>query len=79
MPTRFCGSIATAAIPSGIAQFDIWRRVPAADGTVGWMSGQHADRPAHRAGHRQGPGADPRKREGGKVVGLADPGAVWRG
>ena len=36
-----------------------------------------ADRPAHRAGHRQGPGAgSPPMPDGGKVVALADPGAI---
>ena len=52
-----------------IAEFDVWRRVQAADGTVGWMSASMLTRPAHRAGDRQGPGrsiiAEARWRQGG--------------
>jgi SH3-like domain-containing protein len=58
------------------AGFDVWRRVQAADGTVGWMSATMLsdqrtvlvtgkDRVQIHA-----------KEDGGKVVGLADPGAV---
>ena len=48
-----------------------------ADGTVGWMSGRHAFRSAHRAGNGQGPGANPAKAPlAAKVVGQADPGAI---
>jgi len=59
-----------------IAQFDIWRRVQAADGTVGWMSA--AMLTDQRTVLVTGKGrvkifADTNS---GKVVALADPGAV---
>jgi|SRR6185437_10587457 len=58
------------------ASFDVWRRVQTADGTVGWMSATMLsdqrtvlvtgkDRVQVHA-----------KEDGGKVVGLADPGAI---
>jgi SH3-like domain-containing protein len=58
------------------ASFDVWRRVQAPDGTLGWMSASmlsdqrtvlitgKARVPIHAAA------------DGGKLVGLADPGAV---
>jgi len=59
-----------------IAQFDVWRRVRAADGTVGWMSA--AMLTDKRTVLVTGKGrvkifADA---SGGKVVALADPGAI---
>lgn len=59
-----------------IAQFDVWRRVRAADGTVGWMSA--AMLTDKRTVLVTGKGrvkifADA---NGGKVVALADPGAI---
>ena len=59
-----------------IAQFDVWRRVVAPDGTIGWMAASMlTDR---RTVLVTGRGrvkiaAEP---DGGKVVGLADPGAI---
>jgi SH3-like domain-containing protein len=60
-----------------LAGFDIWRRVEAADGTIGWMSvSMLSDNRTvlvtgkGRAQIRQG--ADPTS----KVTGLADPGAI---
>jgi SH3-like domain-containing protein len=59
-----------------IAQFDVWRRVQAADGTVGWMSATMLtdNRTVLVTGKGRAQifaGAD-----GGKVVALADPGAI---
>ena len=59
-----------------IAQFDIWRRVRAADGTTGWMS--HAMLSEQRTVLVTGKGRAKlfENSEGGKVVALADPGAI---
>lgn len=59
-----------------IAEFDIWRRLRAPDGTVGWMS--HSMLSDQRTVLVTGKGraklyATP---DGGKLVALADPGAV---
>ena len=59
-----------------VAQFDIWRRVMAADGTVGWMSAamltdQRTVLVTGKGRVKITTGAD-----GGKVVALADPGAI---
>ena len=59
-----------------IAQFDIWRRVMAADGTVGWMSAamltdQRTVLVTGKGRVKISAGAD-----GGKTVALADPGAI---
>jgi len=59
-----------------LAAFDIWRRVMAADGTVGWMSAamlsdQRTVLVTGKGRVKIISGAD-----GGKVVGLADPGAI---
>ncbi|HEY0265322.1 MAG TPA: SH3 domain-containing protein [Rhizomicrobium sp.] len=59
-----------------IAQFDVWRRVQAADGTLGWMSAAMLtdNRTVLVTGKGRAQifaGAD-----GGKVVALADPGAI---
>ena len=60
-----------------IAQFDVWRRVRAADGTVGWMSASMLTDQRTVSGDRQGAGADLAPAPGGgKVVALADPGAI---
>lgn len=58
------------------ASFDIWRRVMAPDGTVGWISaGMLSDR---RTVLVTGQGRVPvhGNPDGGKVIGLADPGAI---
>jgi SH3-like domain-containing protein len=59
-----------------IAQFDIWRRVKGPDGTVGWMSAamlsdQRTVLVTGKGRVKITAGAD-----GGKVVALADPGAI---
>lgn len=59
-----------------IGQFDIWRRVRAMDGTTGWMS--HAMLSDQRTVLITGKGRARLfdKADGGKLVALADPGAV---
>lgn len=59
-----------------IAEFDVWRRVRAADGTTGWMS--HAMLSDRRSVLVTGKGRTKlfEAPEGGKVVALADPGAI---
>lgn len=59
-----------------IAQFDVWRRVQAADGTIGWMS--HAVLSDRRTVLVTGKGRVNlyEKADGGAVVALADPGAI---
>ena len=59
-----------------IAEFDVWRRVRAADGTTGWMS--HAMRSDQRTVLVTGKGRVKllENADGGKVVALADPGAI---
>jgi len=62
-----------------IAQFDVWRRVMAPDGTVGWMSAsmlsdQRSVLVTGKGQVKLTAGAD-----GGKVVALADPGAHGAG
>lgn len=61
-----------------IAQFDIWRRVQAADGTVGWMAASMLT--DQRTVLVTGKGRAPlfEKPGGRKVAALADPGAVAR-
>jgi|GEM_PF-771293 SH3-like domain-containing protein len=59
-----------------VAEFDVWRRVRAADGAVGWMSAsmlsdQRTVLVTGKGRVRVFAGPD-----GGKVVALADPGAV---
>jgi SH3-like domain-containing protein len=57
-----------------IAQFDTWRRVRAADGTLGWMSAAMLS--DQRTVLVTGQGRVKITAESGKVVALADPGAV---
>jgi SH3-like domain-containing protein len=59
-----------------IAQFDIWRRVKGPDGTVGWMSAAMLSDQRTVLVTGQGRVKITAGAEGGKVVGLADPGAV---
>jgi SH3-like domain-containing protein len=61
-----------------IAQFDVWRRVRAPDGTVGWMS--HAMLSDQRTVLVTGKGQVKlfEEPEGGKVVALANSGATAR-
>ena len=56
------------------ASYDVWRRVRAADGTTGWMSASMlSDR---RTIVVIGKGRAQLRGAGGKLVGLADPGAI---
>ena len=59
-----------------IARFDVWRRVQAADGTLGWMSATNLtdQRTVLVTGKTRVQIHD--HETGGKLVGLADPGAV---
>lgn len=61
-----------------IAEFDVWRRVRAPDGTVGWMS--HSMLSDQRTVLFTGKGQVKlsEDQDGGKVVALANPGAVAR-
>lgn len=61
-----------------IAEFDIWRRVRAPDGTVGWMS--HSMLSDQRTVLVTGKGRVQlfEEPDGGKVTALADPGAIAR-
>lgn len=61
-----------------IAEFDVWRRVRAPDGTVGWMS--HAMLSDQRTVLVTGKGRVKllEESDGGKVVAFADPGAIAR-
>jgi SH3-like domain-containing protein len=58
------------------AQFDVWRRVRAADGAVGWMSASMLSDSRSVLITGQGRARIFEKPDGGKVVGLADPGAT---
>jgi SH3-like domain-containing protein len=58
------------------ASFDVWRRVLAADGTVGWMSATMlSDRRTVLVMGKDRVQVHERA-DGGKLVGLADPGAI---
>ncbi|HEX2759129.1 MAG TPA: SH3 domain-containing protein [Rhizomicrobium sp.] len=61
-----------------IAEFDVWRRVRAPDGTVGWMS--HSMLSDQRTVLVTGKGRVKlfEEPDGGKVTALADPGAIAR-
>jgi SH3-like domain-containing protein len=59
-----------------LAEFDVWRRVQAPDGTIGWMAASMLT--DKRSVLVTGKGRVPltAKADGGKVTALADPGAV---
>jgi SH3-like domain-containing protein len=59
-----------------IAQFDVWRRVRAADGTVGWMAASMLSDKRTVLVTGKGRVELFAKPQEGKVVALADPGAV---
>jgi SH3-like domain-containing protein len=59
-----------------IAQFDVWRRVMAADGTVGWMSAAMLSDERTVLVTGKGRAKIYEKPGGRKVVALADPGAI---
>ncbi len=59
-----------------LAEFDVWRRVRAADGAVGWMSASMLSDQRTVLVTGQGRVKIFAGANGGKVVGLADPGAV---
>ena len=61
-----------------IAEFDVWRRVRAADGAVGWMAASMLSDQRTVLVTGKGRVQLFEKPEGGKVVALADPGAVAR-
>jgi SH3-like domain-containing protein len=58
------------------ASFDVWRRVQAADGTVGWMSAAMLSDQRTVLVTGRGRAQIHQTAEGGKLVGLADPGAI---
>jgi SH3-like domain-containing protein len=59
-----------------IAEFDIWRRVQAADGTVGWMSASMLTDQRTVLITGKGRAQIFAEAGGGRIVALADPGAV---
>jgi SH3-like domain-containing protein len=59
-----------------IAQFDVWRRVMAADGTVGWMSASMLSDQRTILVTGKGRVRITAEADGGKVVALADSGAI---
>ena len=59
-----------------IAQFDVWRRVQAVDGTVGWMSAAMLSDQRTILVTGKGRAKITAAADGGKLVGLADPGAI---
>jgi SH3-like domain-containing protein len=59
-----------------LAEFDVWRRVRAADGAVGWMSAAMLSDQRMVLVTGKGRVQLFERPEGGKVVALADPGAV---
>ena len=59
-----------------IAQFDTWRRVRAADGTVGWMAASMLSEQRTVLVTGKGRAKIYKDAEGGKLVALAEPGAV---
>jgi SH3-like domain-containing protein len=58
------------------ASFDVWRRVQAVDGTVGWMSAAMLSDQRTVLVTGKGRVQIRESESGGKVVGLADPGAI---
>ena len=61
-----------------IAEFDVWRRVRAADGAVGWMAASMLTDQRTVLVTGRGRAQLFEKPESGKVTALADPGAVAR-
>src|ERR1700759_5116829 len=61
-----------------LAQFDVWRRVRAPDGTVGWMAASMLTDQRTVLVTGKGRVQLFAKPDGGKVAALADPGAVAR-
>lgn len=59
-----------------IASFDVWRRVRAPDGTVGWMASAMLSDQRTVLVTGKGRAKLYQKADGGKLVALADPGAV---
>src|SRR5882724_1584562 len=59
-----------------IAEFDIWRRVMAADGTVGWMSAAMLSDQRTVVVTGKGRVKITAEADGGRSVALADPGAI---
>ena len=59
-----------------LAEFDVWRRVRAADGVVGWMSASMLSDQRTVLVTGSGRASIFAGAQGGKVVALADPGAV---
>jgi SH3-like domain-containing protein len=59
-----------------IAQFDVWRRVRTADGTTGWMSASMLSDKRTVLVTGKGRARITADADGGKVVALADPGAI---
>jgi SH3-like domain-containing protein len=59
-----------------LAEFDVWRRVRAADGAVGWMSASMLSDQRTVLVTGNGRARIFAGAQGGKVVALADPGAV---
>ena len=59
-----------------IAEFDVWRRVMAADGTMGWMSASMLSDQRTVLVTGKGRVKVTADADGGKVVALADPGAI---
>lgn len=59
-----------------IAQFDVWRRVRSADGTVGWMSASMLTDQRTVLVTGKGRAKVFAEAGGGRIVALADPGAI---
>jgi SH3-like domain-containing protein len=59
-----------------LAEFDVWRRVRAPDGAIGWMSASMLSDNRTVLVMGKGRAKISEKPDGGKIVALADPGAV---
>jgi SH3-like domain-containing protein len=59
-----------------LAQFDVWRRVRTVDGTTGWMSASMLSDKRTVLVTGKGRARITADADGGKVVALADPGAI---